>query len=425
MSFVNKYPYTDFHELNLDYVLDKLHALGVEMENFEAVNKITFSGTWSIANQYPAWTIVIDNNIGYISLRPVPAGILIGNNTYWTQILDYTYSDTKRRYILISDSYGTVPQPWTEQFKSKLGLADDDCYINAVGGYGFYPPYNAYFITLITNLEANVINPETITDIVVVGGFNDRSTAVSDLHTAIKQFVTYCNAHYPNAKVWIGGAGWGFNYEYAVELDNGNYLTAYKECEKDGAHYLNGIDYIMHDKALFLEEDTSSSLFLVKSYVHPTVDASEMIADAVIGNLNGVGYTVHSKGEANITAASNVTTLTGSTKIKMMQDDESIICVFGKSYFYFGTSEACGYGEQFIELGAIKDGKIGGATGTSVITAGGLAMGFAVDTSNNQQFVPIRLIITNNRLYATVSFSGSINVLAISAGQIRIPITMA
>ena len=424
MGFIDKYPYTDFHELNLDWILSTIRNLKLQMDEFEVLNKMTFGGAWSIDRQYAAWTIVTNNNIGYVSIRPVPAGVLIGNATYWTQILDYTVSESKRRYILISDSYGEVPSPWTEQFKAKLGLADDDCYINAVGGYGFQPPYNAYFLTLITNLESSVINPNTITDIIVVGGFNDRSTAVSDLHTAIKQFVDYCNLHYPNAKVWIGGAGWGFNYEFAVELENGNYLTAYKECEKDGAHYLNGIDYIMHDRALFREEDTALSLFLVKQYVHPTVEASEMIADAVIGNLNGVGYTVHSKGEATITPATNVTTMTGSGKIFMMQDDESIVCTFDKMYFYFSTAEACNLGEAYIELGTIADGKVGGATGTNVKTIGGPAQGFAVD-GNGNNCVPIRLIVTNNRLYANVSLASSITVLAISSGQIRIPITMA
>ena len=424
MIFNHLYPYTDTHELNLDWILSTIRSLKLQMDEFEVLNKMTFGGAWSIDRQYAAWTIVTDNNIGYVSIRPVPAGVLIGNATYWTQILDYTVSESKRRYILISDSYGEVPSPWTEQFKSKLGLADDDCYINAVGGYGFQPPYNAYFLTLITNLESSVINPNTITDIIVVGGFNDRSTSVSDLHTAIKQFVTYCNTHYPNAKVWIGGAGWGFNYEFAVELDNGNYLTAYKECEKDGAHYLNGIDYIMHDRALFREEDSVQTLFLVKQYVHPTVDASEMIADAVIGNLNGVGYTVHSKGEATITPAANVATMTGTGKIQMMQDDESIVCTFGKMYFYFTGTEACNFGERFIELGTIADGKVGGATGTSVITIGGPAQGFAHDASDNN-CVPIRLVITNNRLYANVSFGGNIDILAISSCQIRIPITMA
>lgn len=36
MGFVNKYPYTDFHELNLDYVLNKLTEFENEVKGFES-----------------------------------------------------------------------------------------------------------------------------------------------------------------------------------------------------------------------------------------------------------------------------------------------------------------------------------------------------------------------------------------------------
>lgn len=90
MGFIDKYPYTDFHELNLDWILKAIRELGIKMDEFEAVNKITFSGAWDITSQYPAWTVVDDNNIGYISVQPVPAGILLNNTDYWRVITDYS-----------------------------------------------------------------------------------------------------------------------------------------------------------------------------------------------------------------------------------------------------------------------------------------------------------------------------------------------
>ena len=425
MIFHNNYPYTDFHELNLDWILKKMLELSVAFNEFEAINKITFSGTWNIANQYPAWTIVIDNNIGYISKQPVPAGVLINNSTYWERILDYTYSNQKRRFILISDSYGEVDNPWTIEFKNRLLLSDDDCYISVAGGYGFKPPYNAYFETLLRNIENSVTNKDSITDIIVVGGFNDRSTAYNDLMAAIQAFITYAKSVYQNARVWIGGAGWAFNFEFCQELKNGAYLSAYKACSRYGAYYLNGIDYIMHDKDLFKEESSMYSLFLTYQYVHPTDESSKMIADCVIDNINGAAYSVHSKSNANITPAANVSNMTGSGVIQMMQDDESIEAWFSRDWFYFTTPEACNFGERYIELGTVADGKIGGASMSDVLCGSGIAMGFAVDTNGNNQYVPIRLTLVNNRLYATISMEDPCTVLAIYSCYMRIPITMA
>ena len=86
----NKYPYTDFHELNLDWIIKKIKELGIEFDEFKVLNSITFSGEWDITKQYPAWTIVSDNNIGYISVQPVPVGVPLTNADYWKVVIDYT-----------------------------------------------------------------------------------------------------------------------------------------------------------------------------------------------------------------------------------------------------------------------------------------------------------------------------------------------
>ena len=80
--FENLFPYTDFHELNLDAILRMMKTLHKEWTDFVAVNKITNAGAWDITKQYQSWTIVSDNNIGYISLKPVPAGVAITNTDY-------------------------------------------------------------------------------------------------------------------------------------------------------------------------------------------------------------------------------------------------------------------------------------------------------------------------------------------------------
>ena len=97
--FTNKYPYTDFHELNLDWVLSHIRELASQMEGWQAANTIRYQGDWNITKQYPAWSVVVDNGAGYISKKPVPAGIAIDNTDYWENIADFSalYADLGNR----------------------------------------------------------------------------------------------------------------------------------------------------------------------------------------------------------------------------------------------------------------------------------------------------------------------------------------
>ena len=85
MSFINQFPYSDFHELNLDWIIRTVKALESEMKDFKVINQMTFEGTWDITKQYKPYSIVFDYDSGYsyLSKRPVPAGVPISDPDYW------------------------------------------------------------------------------------------------------------------------------------------------------------------------------------------------------------------------------------------------------------------------------------------------------------------------------------------------------
>ena len=92
MAFWNKYPYTDFHELNLDWVLKTIKLMDEKLDNFINLNEIKYADPieWDITSQYQGNTVVLDdvNHVAYLSIQAVPAGVALTNTNYWIPILD-------------------------------------------------------------------------------------------------------------------------------------------------------------------------------------------------------------------------------------------------------------------------------------------------------------------------------------------------
>lgn len=98
-DFLNHYPYSDIHEMNLDWIISQVKQLRLEMNDFEAVNQIKFEGTWDITKQYAKWSIVIAEDYAYISKEIVPAGIDIHNTDYWEADISLTVDSQARADI--------------------------------------------------------------------------------------------------------------------------------------------------------------------------------------------------------------------------------------------------------------------------------------------------------------------------------------
>ena len=93
MAFINQFPYSDMHELNLDWIIKQVKQVTADMEGFKAVNEIRYDGEWNITKQYEAWTVVHQGTKGYLSLKPVPTGIDILDVNYWLFISEFSIDD--------------------------------------------------------------------------------------------------------------------------------------------------------------------------------------------------------------------------------------------------------------------------------------------------------------------------------------------
>lgn len=111
MLFNHDYPYTDFHELNLDWILCKMKELDSSVSEFTTLNKLQWCGTWDITKSYSAWSLVEDGEgNGYVSTGPVPAGIQLDNTKYWQKVANYSslYAAFEQRIGLLEDGEAEI-----------------------------------------------------------------------------------------------------------------------------------------------------------------------------------------------------------------------------------------------------------------------------------------------------------------------------
>lgn len=170
--------------------------------------------------------------------------------------------------ILIGDSYGLGAcynpdtltydyiNSWFYYFKQAAHLTDDETYEYAEGGAGFISTGTEghTFLSLLTSNLNKIKDVNLIKQIVCCGGYNDRNQPVANLPNAVKQFVQYCKATFPNAKVYVGSIGYdtriGSDYQRNRNLCAIKVLSSYSYANIYGGILLKNVNYVLHDSSL-------------------------------------------------------------------------------------------------------------------------------------------------------------------------------
>lgn len=107
MGLFDNFPYTNFHELNLDWLLKMIKELQNTVENFVALNTIKYADPiqWNITTQYEANTVVVDPQTGtaYLSSKAVPSGVALTNTDYWSVIFTLDIISANKNLTLRDD----------------------------------------------------------------------------------------------------------------------------------------------------------------------------------------------------------------------------------------------------------------------------------------------------------------------------------
>lgn len=110
---IHKAPYTNFHDLNLDWIIDTLNDFNARLTNFVSLATIKYADPiqWDITNQYEANTVVVDSaGNAYLSVQPVPSGVSLDRTEYWTKIgnFDELWANVKKAITPNDEGHSTT-----------------------------------------------------------------------------------------------------------------------------------------------------------------------------------------------------------------------------------------------------------------------------------------------------------------------------
>ena len=164
MSLFEHLPYTNFHNLNLDWILREIRKISDELEAYVVNNQITFSDpiNWIITGSYAAHMITKDpaTDTWYISRKPVPPGILISNGEYWEEL--GAFPQAEQSLICNVQDYGVMGvagADYTVQLQEALDHTEYIAYYFPAGTYSFGTVYTSRPVTIFGAGETTIWKP--------------------------------------------------------------------------------------------------------------------------------------------------------------------------------------------------------------------------------------------------------------------------
>lgn len=194
MAFSN-FPYTDFHNLNLDWLLSTVKDLDTKWDEYYT--------------QWNKWQTDVQNyidNLDYIAAIDRYLDALKASGEL-SDIIDTWLTDYG--LITIGDSYGDgytpdgMVKPWCDILHEQY-FSDATFYVNkSLGGSGFGA--NTHFSELLSQAIATLTDKQKkqVKYVVVAGGWNDQFIASSTVNSGIKDTIALMS-QLPNATLYIG-----------------------------------------------------------------------------------------------------------------------------------------------------------------------------------------------------------------------------
>ena len=192
-----------------------------------------------------------------------------------------------KKVFCVSDSYGLTPTEqtsWCAYLKQFLNIPNNNFFTACYNGSGFAGVDSTHRFIDITQAKVATMSSDelnSITDVVIVGGYNDAYAwqngivTTAGLRTLIGDFITYVHTNMPKAKIWICMPAWGNHY------DRHEWLSLVKFIYHEACTYYSNIAFIDNVDWMHKTSLRDSSGF------HPTESCSRLIGTSIGSVMNG------------------------------------------------------------------------------------------------------------------------------------------
>lgn len=191
---------------------------------------------------------------------------------------------SNRFFVFVGDSYtyGYYPDNAEKKLTGYVDLAKARTGFNgnilARGGEGFAK--NGTYGKFLTRIKEFTGDKSQVTDVVVLGGYNDHDMSVSEISAGIKEFCNYVASNFPVAKVTIGMVGWSTSASRYYELHK--VLSTYTEgARANKCAFIPNLEFVMHNTELFSSDG-----------LHPNAEGHSRLSAALTSWIMGGGVDV-------------------------------------------------------------------------------------------------------------------------------------
>lgn len=292
MGLFEHFPYTNFHDLNLDWIIKTLKELSIKEQDLDyiAEQAAEIKAELEQLEQLPTEfdEFQRDVNQELLGMQNDISGLQSDFNTLQNDVQSALAGvrSPMSNIICLTDSYGTNDPEndrysWCDQLKDELGLDANTYFKIATAGASFGDDDNTknlYHMFETATASMATARKQAVTDIIIVSGINEWNESRQIMYSSMLSLDTYIRTNFPNAVIWLFAVQWdklgNVRYHTMGNASANTYHLYRQHAMTLGWRYVQNISAMVYSN---MYVDT----------VHPTTAGSRMIMHIIKAAIEG------------------------------------------------------------------------------------------------------------------------------------------